>query len=428
MPLKAVASYAVSSVNKIPEDGETRILLCNYTDVYNHEFIDSRFNFMPSTATRDEIKKFRVAVDDVIITKDSESWDDIAVPALVTETTSDLICGYHLAILRPTRGRLLGRFLFRCLQAKPIRVQLELASATGVTRFGIPKHEIGRFLVPVPPVEQQRAIADFLDWETAKIDDLVARKERILALIDERKRSTQFRLVTGAYSAKPKRKATDPRLPPVPEHWTAEKLGYLARMVSGGTPSKENPAFWKGEVPWVSAKDMKVQFLSDSEDHITQEAVLAASLDLLPTSTLLIVVRGMILAHSLPVCLLLRPATINQDLKGLRFNSRCNPEFMLAWFQGMAQIMHALIEESAHGTRCLRTDLLKHVAVHLPPIEEQAQIVRALNADLARLDEVARPISAAIALLHEYRAALISAAVTGQLDVRKHEERLGALA
>src|ERR1017187_9531390 len=123
-----------------------------------------------------------------------------------------------------------------------------------------------------------------------------------------------------------------------------------------------------------------------------KEAVLAASLDLLPASTLLIVVRGMILAHSLPVCLLLSPATINQDIKGLRFDSKCNPQFMLVWLQGMAHILHSLIEESAHGTRCLRTDLLKNVVIHLPPIEEQAEIVSALNTHLARLDEAARPI------------------------------------
>jgi type I restriction enzyme S subunit len=100
---------------------------------------------------------------------------------------------------------------------------------------------------------------------------------------------------------------------------------------------------------------------------------------------------------------------------------------MLAWLEGMSHILHSLIEESAHGTRCLRPDLLKNVVVHLPPIEEQAEIVAALNNHLARLDEASRPINAAIALLREYRAALISAAVTGQLDIRKHEEQIEAL-
>src|SRR5215472_656337 len=99
-PLKAVASYFISTVNKIGIDGEIPVRLCNYTDVYNNEFIHSGLNFMCSTATEDEIKNFRLLVGDVVITKDSESWEDIAVAALVTETAEDLVCGYHLAILR----------------------------------------------------------------------------------------------------------------------------------------------------------------------------------------------------------------------------------------------------------------------------------------------------------------------------------------
>ena len=79
-------------------------------------------------------------------------------------------------------------------------------------------------------------------------------------------------------------------------------------------------------------------------------------------------------------------------------------------------------------TRCLRTDLLKNVLCHLPPRQEQSEIVSILNLNLAKLDEVMRPITAAVSLLREYRSALISAAVTGQLDLTKHEEQLEALA
>jgi type I restriction enzyme, S subunit len=134
-PLRAAADYVVSNVDKVPAEEETPVRLCNYTDVYNNEFITLTLEFMQATATEDEIAKFGLLVGDVIITKDSESWDDIGVPALVRETASDLICGNHLAILRSREPTLDGAFLFRCLQAKPVRIQLELA-ANGVTRFG----------------------------------------------------------------------------------------------------------------------------------------------------------------------------------------------------------------------------------------------------------------------------------------------------
>ena len=126
-PLRATADYVVSNVDKVPADDEVPVRLCNYTDVYNNEFITLGLEFMQGTATETEVEKFGLAVGDVIITKDSESWDDIGVPALVRETASDLVCGYHLALLRPRKEQIDGGFLFRCLQAKPVRVQLELS-------------------------------------------------------------------------------------------------------------------------------------------------------------------------------------------------------------------------------------------------------------------------------------------------------------
>ena len=131
-PLRSIADYVVSNVDKVPAEDEIPVRLCNYTDVYNNEFITLALNFMQATASEDEIAKFGLCADDVAITKDSESWDDIGVPAPVRETASDLVCGYHLALLRPHKLKMDGAFLFRCLQAKPVRVQLELA-ANGVT-------------------------------------------------------------------------------------------------------------------------------------------------------------------------------------------------------------------------------------------------------------------------------------------------------
>ena len=124
-PLRATTDYVVSNVDKLSVDHEIPVRLCNYTDVYNNDFISMSLGFMQATATEDEIEKFGLQVGDVVITKDSESWDDIGVPALVRETANDLVCGYHLALLRPRRHQLAGAFLFRCLQAKPICVQLE---------------------------------------------------------------------------------------------------------------------------------------------------------------------------------------------------------------------------------------------------------------------------------------------------------------
>jgi type I restriction enzyme, S subunit len=228
-PLRSTADYVVSNVDKVPDEHELSVRLCNYTDVYNNEFITLALDFMQATASEDEIAKFGLVVDDVVITKDSESWDDIGVPALVRESANDLVCGYRLALLRPHKKKMDGAFLFRCLQAKPIRVQLELA-ANGVTRFGIPKSEIGAMMLPVPPLPQQRAIVDYLDRETARLDALAAAKERVLGLLAEKRRALITRAVTRGLDPRgPFRDSGILWLGEIPAHWETRRVSWLFR-------------------------------------------------------------------------------------------------------------------------------------------------------------------------------------------------------
>ena len=101
--LRTVADMRVSNVDKHAREDETPVRLCNYVDVYKNDHIEQGMAFMGTTASTDEIERFRLQRGDVLITKDSEAWDDIGVPALVTDSADDLICGYHLALLRPVQ-------------------------------------------------------------------------------------------------------------------------------------------------------------------------------------------------------------------------------------------------------------------------------------------------------------------------------------
>ena len=228
-PLRTVAHCVVSNVDKVKVDGEIPVQLCNYTDVYHNEFIRPALGLMRATASQAEIARFALSVDDVIITKDSESWDDIGVPALVVETSADLVCGYHLAVLRPHKDIIDGAFLFRCLQAQPIQVQLAL-SANGVTRFGLPKSEIGATVVPVPPLSQQRVIAKYLDGETARLDALVAEKEWLLSLLAEKRQALITCAVTRGLNPKgPYRDSGIGWMSEIPTQWESRKIAWLFR-------------------------------------------------------------------------------------------------------------------------------------------------------------------------------------------------------
>ena len=199
-PLRHMTDYRISSVDKRVKGDEFPVRLCNYTDVYHNEFIRPDMDFMYATATKTEIDQYRLLNNDVVITKDSESWDDIGVPALAVDTFSDLVCGYHLALLHPRDHTILGPFLFRCLQTRPVQMQLELA-ATGVTRFGLSKFSIGTLLLPVPPLEVQRSIVMYIDRETAKLDSIISTQEGLLELLAEKHHA----LITNAVGPSRKR-------------------------------------------------------------------------------------------------------------------------------------------------------------------------------------------------------------------------------
>lgn len=194
--LRNVVELRVSNVDKHTKEGEFPVRLCNYTDVYKNSFITADMPFMAATATYDEIEAFRLHVGDVIITKDSEDWQDIGVPALVAETADDLVCGYHLAILRPRLNVAIGRFLSYALQCRGVVTQLSIA-ANGVTRYGLSHGAIKAILLPTPPVNEQESIAEYIDEATTSLNDAIDRAQREIALLREFRTRLIADVVTG---------------------------------------------------------------------------------------------------------------------------------------------------------------------------------------------------------------------------------------
>ena len=193
--LRTVADMRVSNVDKHTREDEVPVRLCNYVDVYKNDRITSAMPFMAATASRDEIERFRLESGDVLITKDSETWDDIGVPALVAESAHDLLSGYHLALLRPT-NEILGSYLARTLQSKGVAYQFHVR-ANGVTRYGLTHNGIQSVCLPLPPLPEQTAIVEYLDKATADIDAAIVRARRQIELVQEYRTRLIADVVTG---------------------------------------------------------------------------------------------------------------------------------------------------------------------------------------------------------------------------------------
>ena len=184
MSLGELVDLRLSSVDKKSKPDETPVLLCNYTDVYRNRIIHSDLDFMEATATDREIEKCALQPGDVVITKDSEQYDDIGVPALVRDDAPDLVCGYHLAILRPRTDLIDGAYLFNALTTREVQHQFH-AFANGVTRFGLRKADIERVQISVPPMGEQRRIAGVLGC----LDDKIELNRRMAATLEEMARA-----------------------------------------------------------------------------------------------------------------------------------------------------------------------------------------------------------------------------------------------
>jgi len=235
--LKFKAKARTSNVDKLTKEDEVPIRLCNYVDVYHNEEIQDGLSFMEATATAEEIERFGLKKGDVIITKDSESWDDIAVPAYVPEPMEGVVCGYHLSMVRAIENEFSGEYLFRLFCSDVLNDQFKVA-ANGVTRFGLPKAAIDNAIVVKPPLEEQQLIAGFLGRETARIDALIGKKRQILELLEEKRLAVITQAVTKGFDpAVPMKDSGIEWLGEVPAHWGVTILQRsITKIEQGWSP------------------------------------------------------------------------------------------------------------------------------------------------------------------------------------------------
>ena len=202
----------------------------------------------------------------------------------------------------------------------------------------------------------------------------------------------------------------------IPAHWQMRKLRHCGAIVGGMTPSMAEPAFWGGNVPWITPKDMKTPILGDSQMRVTGQAIHVTSLRVLPPGAVLLVVRGMILARRVPVARTTVPTTINQDMKAIVPTGAVDPAFLAAALESAQQVLAPLIDEAGHGTKRFPTERWREVVLPFPPPEEQAAIVRFLDHADRRIRKYIAAKRKLIALLNEQKQAIIHRAITRGLD------------
>lgn len=273
--------------------------------------------------------------------------------------------------------------------------------------------------VPKPPFDKQLAIASYLNVETARIDALIAEKKLLVNALAELKKSVVLEAITtGVRRNQNFAESGLSWVNKIPKHWKTASLKRCVRLVGGHTPSTTNLAYWDGAIPWFSPKDMKSDELEDSIDHVTDAAVFETGLSIIEPGTTMIVVRGMILAHTFPVCVTKVQGTLNQDMKALVPDETLDKLYLPWLLRGVASLFLSLTDQSGHGTMALRTDRFMSERLPIPPLDEQLEIVAHLEAERLRIDQLLAHVLTELDLFAELRSSTITDAVLGRIDVR----------
>ena len=319
-------------------------------------------------------------------------------------------------VIRPGVDRIHPKYLFYLLCSEDFRAG-GIASMTGAGGLRrVSDAAVLNYQPSVTNLPTQKAIADFLDRETARIDQLIEKKQRMVEVLGEKLAAQlQYTVLAGA---KLSRNPEGDWLSDLSNDWRLFPIKHMVRIVGGATPSKEREDYWIGPIPWVSPKDMKRDTISVTSHCISEMALANSPVSIVPKGAVLIVVRGMILARLVPVCRLGCNATINQDMKALtsRGNIISN-HYLHRMLQGFQDVIMSFVDEAAHGTKTLRSDRFFSLKFPVPPFELQTNLVVEYDKQKRLMDAIIEKIESSIYRLREFRSALITAAVTGQIDV-----------
>lgn len=324
----------------------------------------------------------------------------------------------ELIVMRPIQTNI-PEWLYYLTMCSAFRLPGEALMQGAGGQKRVPELFVKDYFAPIPPEGEQRAIADYLDAETARIDILIREKDELIGLLWEWRQSVIAEAVTkGVNKSAAMKPSGVPWLGDVPAHWSVEKLKFFVGFAGGGTPSKDNPEYWEGSIPWVSPKDMKRPRISETEDYITAAGQMNSPCTLIPPLSVLTVVRSGILQHSIPVALNTVPVTLNQDMKALLPTERANSRFLAYQISGCQKELREEWVKQGATVESIEHQRMADSELGLPPVTEQQAIAEYLDAETAKIDDLIDHTNDEITLLKELRAATIVDAVLGRIDVR----------
>ena len=412
--LKFLVHFDLSTVNRRERD-DIQIFICHYPHVYNNEFISTTVRLESGTCNQEEFEKFRLKKDDVIITKDSETPEEIGVPVYIQKDFTNAVSGYHLAHLSSNKKEMLGSFLFRFLQSNFSSSYFE-TEANGVTRFGLKKDSINNLRLILPPTHEQKQIVSFLDQETSRIDSKIQRSQKLIELLKEKKQTTISHAVTKGMDPSVVMKDSGIEwIGKIPEHWNVKPLKFQVKINQKTLDEKTDPNFEFDYVDIGSVHSNGIIEKSERMKFVNSPSrarrVITKNDTIISTVRTYLKAIGFIDENKGGYICSTGFAVVSPILINAKF---------LYWLIVSPEYVDTIMANSVGVTYpAINAPQIGQFPCILPNMQEQKQIASFLDKETSRIDSITQKITTQIEKLQEYRKTLISQAVTGKIDIRR---------
>ena len=413
MPIKFALDIPITDgPHETPELYDEGIPFISAESIKNDRIdFDKKRGFISLEEHKRFSRKYKPKYGDVYMVKSGATTGNVAR----VETEEEFNIWSPLAVLRPNKDVTTTNFLFYAMKSKPFFYSVELSWSFG-TQQNIGMGVISNIRIVLPPLPEQQKIAEFLDQETSKIDKLITKKERLIKLLKEKRTALISHAVTkGLNPDVPMKDSGVEWLGEIPEHWKVKKCKQLSLIKRGASPRPiDDPSFFDddGAYSWVRISDVTAsnKYLETSEQKLS-ELGKSKSIALEPGELFVSICAtvGKPIITNIKCC-------IHDGFVYFPF-LRENREYLFYIFSG-GELYKGMGKQ---GTQLnLNTDIIGDIKLPIPPLPEQQKIAQFLDRETSKIDNLITKTRTSIDHLKEYRTALISAAVTGKIDVREH--------
>lgn len=368
----------------------------------------AKMDFYPS-----ERKKFELQDGDILVCEGGEAG------RCAVWTEKDMECFFQMALhrVRPRNEDYDPRFFCYFMEfAKKAGILSAGANRSTIEHLTTEKLKQQRITIPSP--SEQTKIADFLDKNRKRTDELQLKYSRILDRAHELIDSQTWRLTTKGTTNAETRVSDASWIGEVPEHWDVVRTRFVADLHSGHTPDRSNDEYWEDtDIPWVTTSDIKPfrdsrkRYIYETEKQISELGIENSGAHLLPKGTVFLSRTASVGFSGI----MAKPMATSQDFANWVCSDEILPEYLLYVFRSMDQEFDRLMQGSTHKTIYMPD--IKSFKTPLPPLDEQREIVEHIESVIERLWDLINRVDEMIDLLEEKRQALITSAVTGQIDV-----------